>query len=328
MSEDSRYLRFSNSVLIRRLQPGVLSRRLQQAFQRSRPPKASVSRHRWTPPNSLHPTDDDTTEEEFPAQPEDDDSTDDELVGAQPEDARSAVWYQSRAGHLAMAAGMFEPPIPFIDPAWRRPSSTTHCMTDSPFNPGVWNMPNTTAKTTPKSAKGAMPRTKNAVFKALLRDMHALQPDCLAPPMPLVRPRRSSAPEPVNLAIDLDIVVAAYAETKAAYDIYCDGLRGRLEALEPHVKSVTFHVLTDRLTMEKFPGFRANGLGICAGRSGRTHQWDLNCYNHPNQGSAFLSQIALRIETAASHCQLPASGWHILAAVIDLRKVRAQQGST
>ena len=212
-------------------------------------------------PNYVHPTDDDTTEEEFPAKPEDDDSTDDELVGAQPEDARSAVWYQSRAGHLAMAAGMFEPPIPFIDPAWRRPSSTTHCMTDSPFNPGVWNMPNTTAKTTPKSAKGAMPRTKNAVFKALLRDMHALQPDCLAPPMPLVRPRRSSAPEPVNLAIDLDIVVAAYAETKAAYDIYCDGLRGRLEALEPHVKSVTFHVLTDRLTMEKFPGFRANGLG-------------------------------------------------------------------
>ena len=79
--------------------------------------------------------------------------------------------------------------------------------------------------------------------------------------MPLVRPRRSSAPEPVNLAIDLDIVVAAYAETKAAYDIYCDGLQGRLEALEPHVKSVTFHVLTDRLTMEKFPAFRDNGLG-------------------------------------------------------------------
>jgi hypothetical protein len=135
-------------------------------------------------------------------------------------------------------------------------------MTDSPFNPDVSNMPTTTAKTTPKSAKGArLPLTKNAVFKALLRDMHALQPDCLADGLPLVRRRRSSASEPVNLAIDLDIVVAAYAETKAAYDIYCDGLRGRLEALEPHVKSVTFHVLTDRLTMEKFPEFRANGLG-------------------------------------------------------------------
>ena len=57
---------------------------------------------RQTPPpppdGYVHPTDDDTTEEEFPATPEDDDSTDDELVGAQPEDARSAVWYQSRAG--------------------------------------------------------------------------------------------------------------------------------------------------------------------------------------------------------------------------------------
>ena len=31
------------------------------------------------------------TEEEFAAQPVDDDSTDDELVGAQPEDVRSAV---------------------------------------------------------------------------------------------------------------------------------------------------------------------------------------------------------------------------------------------
>ena len=223
------------------------------------------SQHRCDPDlqgGDRPPTDDDTTEEEFPGQPVDNVSTDDELVGAQPEDDRSAEWYQTRAGSLPMFAGMFEPPIPFIHQAWRRPSSTTHCMTDSPFNPAVWNMPTTTAKTTPKSAKGArLPPTKNAVFKALLRDMHALQPDGLASGLPLVRSRRSSASEPVKVAIDLDIVVAAYAETKAAYDIYCDGLRGRLEALEPHVRSVTFHVLTDQLTMEKFPQFRANGLG-------------------------------------------------------------------
>jgi hypothetical protein len=122
-------------------------------------------------PNYVHPTDDDTTEEEFPATPEDADSTDDELVGAQPEDARSAECYRCRAGHLAIH-GMFEPPIPFTDPA--------HCLTVSPFNPDVWNYPHKTAKTTPKSAKGAMLRpTKNAAFKALVRDMHALQPDCL-----------------------------------------------------------------------------------------------------------------------------------------------------
>ena len=47
------------------------------------------------------PTDDDTTEEEFPGQPVDNVSTDDELVGAQPEDDRSPEWYQSRAGTLA-----------------------------------------------------------------------------------------------------------------------------------------------------------------------------------------------------------------------------------
>jgi hypothetical protein len=68
--------------------------------------------------NSTHPTDDDTTEEEFPAQPE---------------DARSTVWYQSRAGSLA-EHGMFEPAIPFIHMSWSRPSSTTQCLEGSPFN--------------------------------------------------------------------------------------------------------------------------------------------------------------------------------------------------
>jgi hypothetical protein len=56
-------------------------------------------------------------------------------------------------------------------------------------------------------------------------------------------------------------VVVAYAETQVAYNIYCDGLRTRLEALAPHVESVTFHVLTDELTLHKFPEFKDNGLG-------------------------------------------------------------------
>jgi hypothetical protein len=157
---------------------------------------------------------------------------------------------------------MFEPVIPFIDPSWCRPSSTTQCLEGSPFNaPNAANAWKRAKLSTTKSAKGAkLAPTKNAMSKALMRDMHPLLADTLAPLLPLVR-RRSSAPEPVTLAIDLDIVVAAYAETQAAYDIYCDGLRGRLEALKPHVKSLTLHVLIDRLTMEKFPEFITNGMG-------------------------------------------------------------------
>ena len=70
---------------------------------------------KWEPARSvdppgrkrIRPEDDDTTEEEFGAQPEDGDTTEDELVGAQPEDARPA-----RAGSLAKQYGMSEPAIP------------------------------------------------------------------------------------------------------------------------------------------------------------------------------------------------------------------------
>ena len=112
-----------------------------------------------------------------------------------------------------------------------------------------------TAKTTPKSAKG--PKTTSG-SKARVQEMLALPPDCLAVPLPA---SRSSTPPPVQLGIDLDIVVAAYAETQVAYNIYCDGLRTRLETLLPHVNSVSFHVLTDQGTLHKFPEFGAYGLG-------------------------------------------------------------------
>ena len=78
--------------------------------------------------------------------------------------------------------------------------------------------------------------------------------------MPLVR-SRSSAPPLVKLGIDLDVVVAAYADTRVAYNIYCDGLPTRLNTLLPHVNSVSFHVLTDQGTLHKFPEFGAYGLG-------------------------------------------------------------------
>ena len=59
-----------------------------------------------------------------------------------------------------------------------------------------------------------------------MHGMHALPPDCLA--VPLVS-SRSSAPPPVQLGIELDVVVSAYAETQGAYNIYRDGLRTRLD---------------------------------------------------------------------------------------------------
>jgi len=173
----------------------------------------------WDRRKRLRPEDEDTTDEEFGAQPEDDDTTQEEEL-----------------------ASFFEPPIPWEEL--------------QPPNFEEWKT--NIGKTTKKSAKGPKATSKHCVFKALVQDMHALPPDCLAGP--LVR-SRSSAPPLVQLGIDLDVVVAAYAETQVAYKIYCEGLRTRLEALVPHVKSVTFHVLTDQVTLHKFPEFEANGLG-------------------------------------------------------------------
>ena len=138
-----------------------------------------------------------------------------ELLGAQPEDARSAVWCQSRAGSLAQH-GMFEAVFP-VRLALGLEDGPFNCQNEDKANA---NLPLKRAKlSTNKSAKGAkLPPTKNAMVKALLRDMHPLLPGSLAPPLPSVR-RRPSAPEPVNLDIDLDIVVAAYAKTQVAYNI-------------------------------------------------------------------------------------------------------------
>ena len=187
-------------------------------FGDSARPTSGAVQH-WDSRKRVRPEDEDTTDEEFGAQPEDDDTTQEEEL-----------------------ASFFEPPIPWVE---LQPPKNEECKTNI-------------GKTTKKCAKGPKPTSKHAVFKALVQDMDALPPDCLAGP--LVR-SRSSAPPLVQLDIDLDVVVAAYAETQVAYKIYCDGLRTRLEALVPHVKSVTFHVLTDQLTLHKFPEFEANGLG-------------------------------------------------------------------
>ena len=156
---------------------------------------------------------------------DEDTSTTDEEFGGQPEDN------DTTEEELAC----FEPPIP-----WE----------------GLKPKSSKTGKTTKKSAKG--PKTTTSVFKARVHDMLALPANCLAP---LPASTRSSAPPLVKLGIDLDVVVAAYADTRVAYNIYCDGLRTRLETLVPHVKSVSFHVLTDQGTLHKFPEFGAYGLG-------------------------------------------------------------------
>ena len=156
---------------------------------------------------------------------DEDTSTTDEEFGGQPEDN------DTTEEELAC----FEPPIP-----WE----------------GLQPTSSKTGKTTKKSAKG--PKTMTSVFKARVHDMLALPANCLAP---LPASTRSSAPPLVKLGIDLDVVVAAYADTRVAYNIYCDGLRTRLNTLLPHVNSVSFHVLTDQGTLHKFPEFGANGLG-------------------------------------------------------------------
>ena len=191
--------------------------------------------------------------------PEDDDITEDEFLVAQPEDVQPTD--QSRSGSLARC---FEAPILFGHQDSSRPMES---LEDSAFSTSIAK-PHI-GKTTKKSAKGAKEKTKNAVFRALMQGMHAWPPDCLA--VPLVR-SRTSAPPRVQLGIDVDIVVVAYAETQVAYNVYCDGLRTRLQALAPHVKSVTFHVLIDQLTLQKFPEFKANGLGAStSGVPGRWH---------------------------------------------------------
>ena len=156
---------------------------------------------------------------------DEDTSTTDEEFGGQPEDN------DTTEEELAC----FEPPIP-----WE----------------GLQPTSSKTGKTTKKSAKG--PKTMTSVFNARVHDMLALPANCLAP---LPASTRSSAPPLVKLGIDLDVVVAAYADTRVAYNIYCDGLRTRLNTLLPHVNSVSFHVLTDQGTLHKFPEFGANGLG-------------------------------------------------------------------
>ena len=128
----------------------------------------------------------DDADEEFGGQPDED--TTDEEFGGQPEDN------DTTEEELAC----FEPPIP-----WE----------------GLQPTSSKTGKTTKKSAKG--PKTMTSVFKARVQDMLALPPDCLAVPLPA---SRSSTPPPVQLGIDLDIVVAAYAETQVAYKIYREGL--------------------------------------------------------------------------------------------------------
>jgi hypothetical protein len=146
----------------------------------------------WEPAQSVHPAgrkrvhpeDDETTEEEFGGQPEDDDTTEDGFLGAQPEDARQTEWEQSRPGSLAR---LFELAIPFRYHDSPRPMQS---LADSAFGNAIATAHIGKAhmgKTTKKSAKGAKEKTKNAVFRALVQDMHPLPPDCLV--VPLVRSR-------------------------------------------------------------------------------------------------------------------------------------------